>query len=169
MKWSQLRLRTRENLCDELKKRVDFHVARYRKSHDGDYRRGWISVDGEQLASWSCFEQLFAGSDVQIDEVKKRFPDGWSPKEYDRFISERGIYSGSEFMSLLFEYLSFAPHKMLNAEIPLLRALAILDRRVGKRSIASFEINKEEDPIVTALYHLRLTGSLNKTIQAVNR
>ena len=156
MKWSKLRIRSKENLCDSLKERLDFHVARYRKSHDGDYRRGWISNDGEQLASWSCFEQLLSGNLISTDGLNRPNPNSWSGEEYNQLMAEIGVYSGTEFMNLLFEYLSLSPHDALKSKIPLLRALAIAERRIGKRTLSTFEICNEEDPLVLALYHLRL-------------
>ena len=88
MMWSQLRVKVRANLCEELRGRMDFHVAVYRKSHDSDYGRAWISIDGRQVGSWSCFEQLFHGA--TLEELRKRFPDGWFIPEYIRKRSTTG-------------------------------------------------------------------------------
>lgn len=103
MMWSQLRVKVRANLCEQLRSRLDFHVAVYRKSHDADYGRAWISLDGQQIGSWSCFEQLFHGATVE--QLRQRFPGGWFIAEYNRLASERGVYSQKEFKRLLAEYL----------------------------------------------------------------
>lgn len=50
LKWTALRLRTLANLAPALRKRVDFHIARYRETDDGAYGRAWITVDGRRLA-----------------------------------------------------------------------------------------------------------------------
>ncbi len=48
-KWPALRLKAKANLHGTLRRRVDFHIARYRETDDGAYGRAWISVDGERL------------------------------------------------------------------------------------------------------------------------
>jgi hypothetical protein len=58
MMWSKLRVQVRANLVEELRARIDFDVAVYRKSHDSDYGRAWISLDGHPIGNWSCFEQF---------------------------------------------------------------------------------------------------------------
>lgn len=136
---------------------MDFHVAVYRKSHDADYGRAWISIDGQQIGSWSCFEQLFHGA--AVEQLRQRFPGGWFIAEYNRLASERGVYSQKEFKRLLAEYLDLDPHVALTSAIPLTRALAVIDKRVGRRSLARFAIAEEPDVIVQLLYHLRTQKS----------
>ena len=50
-------------MCPELRDRVGIHLTRYRQSHDEDYGRGWITLDGEQLLDASDFRHLFAEND----------------------------------------------------------------------------------------------------------
>src|SRR5215831_14344953 len=48
MNWSQLRKQIRTLICDELRDRVNFHKAVYRKSWESAYDRAWITIDGEE-------------------------------------------------------------------------------------------------------------------------
>ena len=157
MIWSKLRVKVRANLCKELRDRLDFHVTAYRKSHDSDYGRAWISVDGHQIASWSCFEQLL--HPLPLEKLRARFPGGWRVFEYDRFASERGIYSEREFKLLLGEYLNLDPHAALSSAVPLIRMLAVIDKRIGARTLSRFAIHEEPDMIVQLLYRLRTQES----------
>lgn len=162
MMWSQLRVKARANLCDRLRDRMDFHVAVYRDSHDSDYGRAWISIDGEQVASWSCFEQLL--HPVALEELKARFPQGWTPLEYDRFVAERGICSKKQFTRLMAEYLSMDPQEALGSAVPLTRLLAMSDRRIGTRTLTRFDISKEQDPMVQLVYRLRTSGPVDRGV-----
>jgi len=156
MIWSKLRVMVRANLCEELKNRLDFHVAVYRKSHDSEYGRAWITLDGEQVGSWSCFEQLF--HKVAVEQLRARFPNGWTGLEYDRFVAEQGVYSQKEFKSLLVEYLGMDPHAALVSTVPLTRMLAVSDKRIGRRTLARFALENEPDLIVQLLYHVRVNN-----------
>ncbi len=100
---------------------------------------------------------------VSKEEFKRHFPPGylWSVDSFDRLLSKHGIYSGSEFMSLLFDYLNLSPHEAIKSEIPLWRALAIVDRRIGKRTLKSYSIDDENDPVVHLFHLLRTKGISN--------
>lgn len=152
MMWSKLRHMGRSNLCEQLRDRLDFHVAVYRKFHD--YGRAWIAIDGKQTASWSCVDQTYGGH-VTVEELQERFPTGWSGRQYDRFAAERGLYSKQEFMRLLSDYLNMDPHVALSSPVPLTRALAVADKRVGRRTLERLDIERDTDPIVRLLYQLR--------------
>jgi hypothetical protein len=157
MMWSKLREKIRAMLCRELRGRIDFHVTAYRQSHDSAYGRAWISLDGQQVGSWSCFEQLLRS--FPAEDLRARFPDGWFVQQYDQFASERGVYTQPEFKRILSEYLDADPQDALGAAIPLTRALAVIDRRIGRRTLARFSVDDEPDALVRLLWYLRTQKS----------
>lgn len=120
MKWPGIRERIRANLCDELRKRADFHITKFKETLDGAYDRAWITVDGERVSSGT--------------------PG----------------YSASEFIPLLSDYLSLPPSEALRDELPLWRALAVADRRLGKTTLESFVSEKEPDEVVRLFFALRM-------------
>ena len=61
---------------------------------------------------------------------------------------------GSEFARELFDYLNMKPADALASEKPVLQALAVLDSRVGKRTLTNF---KSEHAVVERLLGLRKT------------
>jgi hypothetical protein len=63
MNWSQLKKQLYSLMCPEVRHRVGIHFTRYRQSHDQDYGRGWITLDGEQLLDASDFHHFFAECD----------------------------------------------------------------------------------------------------------
>lgn len=127
MNWSQVRIRIRERMDASLRDRIDLHVAQYRTF--GELGRAWITVDGEQVASWSCMEKL-----------------GHPPK------SE---HSKSDFIHILTTHLNENPHEALKSPVGLIRALALADERIGKRTLKSYPIESDEDELVRLVYRLR--------------
>ena len=157
MKWSKLRVKTRSNVCEALRDRIDFHVATYRESHDSGLRRGWITVDRRQIASWSCHELDRNGNLLNEPVPVYTLAD----PEITLALSRDGKYSGSGFMNYLTDYLNIDPQSALRSEIPLIRTLAVVDRRIGKRSLKKYPIKDEPDRIVKALFELRSEAEAN--------
>lgn len=149
MNWSDLRARIRENLSPDIRDRIDFHVTVYRKSHDSAYGRAWITIDRKQVASWSDFEHLIKTNFNWIDE--HRFPLTNTP-----FHLEEAKYSKKDFLNILTEFLNLNPRNLLSSSVPLARALAVADRRIGKRTLKEFPIREEQDPLVLLLFALRM-------------
>jgi hypothetical protein len=152
MNWSKLRKRIRENISPDLRDRIDLHVAVYRESHDADYGRAWITIDGKQVASWSCMEQLLSPQ-LELGAIKTKLQNG---QDYSEIASELGIYSQKEFVAILSEYLNTDPHSALASKVPLARALAIVDRRIGKRTLQGLAIDQENDPLALVFFALRM-------------
>jgi hypothetical protein len=162
MNWSKLRAKVRANLCEELRDRLDFHMAVYRTSPDSDRGRGWISLDGQQIGSWSYFEELL--SPLTIEEMNARFPEGWAGRDSVTLLNERGVYSDKAFKGFLEAYLELDPHDALSSPIPLTRALAVSDKRIGRRTLARFAIHEEPDGIVRLLFRLRTQQSQTRKV-----
>jgi hypothetical protein len=137
MNWSQIRKRLRDCLADELHERIDFHVAQYRTF--GEIGRAWITVDGKQIASWSCMES---------------FQDPMSR------------LSKSDVIHIMTSYLNASPLELLDSPIELERALALADKRTGKRSLKAFSITTETSDLVKTIYRMRTEESPSITKKA---
>jgi hypothetical protein len=64
-------------------------------------------------------------------------------------------YDDSQALADLKAYLRLSIGDALKADSPLVRGLAVIDRRVGKRRLRSLAIGPEEHPLVCELYRLR--------------
>jgi hypothetical protein len=169
MNWSQLKKQLYGLMRSEFRDRVGIHFTRYRQSHDEDYGRGWINLDGEQLLDASDFRHLFAENDEDtIAEAQAAFPDrvAWTDHtgtvtsgSIPHLLGTRGVYSRRGFFGLLYDYIHAPVEKSLVSSYPLIRALALLDRRVGRRSLGRLEIAETEHPLVQRFYALRLSAS----------
>lgn len=154
MKWSDLRKRIRAGISPEIRGRIDFHVARYRVPRSSADGRAWITVDREQIASWSCNEHLIRTLDWHYLFQPPRRP---LTSAEDHL--QLGHYSKKDFLNILKEFLNSNPQKLLNSKVPLARALAIVDRRIGKRTLEKFPIREETDPIVMLFFALRMEAT----------
>jgi hypothetical protein len=74
-----------------------------------------------------------------------------------------GIFQDYEFRKSLMEYINLSIEEALKSENILIRALAFIDRRVGKRKLYEIEISKNEHFLVKFMYSLRceVEGILN--------
>ena len=126
--WSGMRKYLEDDmLCDSLKGRIRYNCTKH-KGMDGTGLFE-IYVDGELIKMFNMFHmagQLFKGEEFEWD----RF---WS--EFDKPINERIEFTDSEFAIALNEYRNSDILSSIASENPIIRMFAILDRRLGKRTL----------------------------------
>ena len=153
--WSSVKKVLEEDrLAPSLRGRVSYFVTRYREAHD-DQGRLAIRVDGEELFRAHPF-------DVLILPEEKKLRAGLSFEEYWNrqwnYELEHGIGEHSDFYRAFAEYDTQDIEKSLVSDNPLVRVLAVLDRRVGKRRLIKLAEHgfAGEPEWVQAFYSLRL-------------
>jgi hypothetical protein len=128
MKWSKLQERFEQFLAPTLRGRLKIHVTSYRETMGFDVGRGWITLDGEEVLA------------VQ------------TPSFYDNRIRFE-----TETLSLgraVGAYVGMSLGAARSSPDPVVRGLAFLDRRLGKRSLGS--VNKDRlHAFEKALYEIR--------------
>jgi predicted enzyme related to lactoylglutathione lyase len=115
MVWSKLKERFESQVATPLRGRLRVHVTRYTKSAM-DVGRGWITLDGREIVS------------VQI------------PSFYSfnfQFRTET-----LDFGKAIYEYLSLPIEEALASSDELIAGFALLDRRVGKRTLAKIKADQ---------------------------
>jgi hypothetical protein len=111
MRWSRIQKRFEELIAPALRGRVKVHVTAYRETKRFDLGRGWITVDGEEVVS------------IQI------------PSYYTEHMN---FTPGSlDLGRALGAYIGMSVSVARSSPDPILRGLAFLDGRFGKRSLAS--------------------------------
>ena len=135
MQWSQLRKQLSDRLAPSLAKRLDFHVARYRKAHD-EPGRAWVTLDGEEIISLSDqqFENEYYPLANEIRRVNQTVRNSLEYRAaYDSarsiITATKGNFARWDFTTAAREFLSLSIEAALTDENPLVRALAVLDRR----------------------------------------
>lgn len=122
--------------ADEVRGRVELRTTRYSKAHD-EFGRSWITVDGREIVNMCNY--LLSG-DIVADRDPARF--------------KKGVFTGYDLSDAMRTFLAISIDDALHSENPLIRALAVLDRRVGRRRLARIDAAKEL-PFVRQLFALR--------------
>jgi hypothetical protein len=178
MQWSQLKSRAESFLAPSLAGRVKYYATQYRHSHDGE-GRCWITVDGVQLVdmstlrAWADQHRRAARARGLPEDIAWRAwghipgaPDywhEWEKAEMDR--KAAGIYTEWDFRMALAEYLQLSIDEALTSDEALHRALAILDRRLGKRQFKRLAAGALSHPLVRAMYDLRAQAESWPTVE----
>ena len=119
--WSDLRKRQLELLAPALQGRVDYHLARYHEVHNS-YGHAAILVDGRAAVTFSWVE-MYEQEMYNYDEA-----------HLSRWEND-ATFSDYEFIDALTAYRHLAIADALQNEDFIIRVLAILDRRTGKRTL----------------------------------
>jgi len=147
-------------MVPELRKRIDFHLTRFRQAHD-QVGRAWVTIDGEEVLDCSFGRWFQAYTETKAALLKtgeKKDGMAWR-KISTQAISDvkaKQVFSEKDFVSSLTRYLEYPVKESLASDDPLIRAFALVDRRVGKRSLEKVKINESEHPLVQIFYRLRL-------------
>jgi hypothetical protein len=153
MRWSQLKHQVEARFAPALQGRVQVWAAVYRKPATTD-GRGWITLDGEQIHSMAdtpsdAARQALADA---IDVAEAAEP-GSPESDWTR---QGGLFfTYGDFLDALECCLSSGIDDLLDSQWPLNRALAMLDRRLGKRRFLRLARMEREHPLVQRLYRIR--------------
>ncbi len=137
MHWSKLKQQVEAMFADGVRGRVGLWTTRYHKAHD-QFGRSWITIDGREVVNMSNY--LACGT---------RTADG-HPGCF-----AAGIFAGYDLAIAMRVYLTLSIDQALASENPLIRGLAVLDRRAGKRRLARLHLASEA-PLVAELLSFRL-------------
>lgn len=154
MQWSKLRAHLLGFVDPVLRKRVDFHLIKYRKLSELA-NEFLVTVDGEKVFSATTTRYAHAQYGVTRRTGMLAYGDGPEPKKVDDLISKREIHNPSDITSSIRTYFDLDPRVALASSDPILKALAIIDRRIGRRTLAKMELADDEHSLVKSLYILR--------------
>ena len=135
-RWAETRKTLEQDLlCSSLKGRVRYFATRYQKAHD-EIGRVAILVDEKEVINmpFSIEGKRYA----ETYERKKYEYDKGIEDIYDevyRDFANKGLYYPGDFGFALDEFFSIDIQAALKSENWLVRMLAIMDRRVGKRTL----------------------------------
>ena len=138
--WSGLKNQLTECLCDSLKGRVTYFLTRYHTVHNS-YGRASIRLDGDDLVTFTWFDETRQERDTyeRWQAIGVWDSEAW---ELHNKWEKEGIISDRDFLQAATDFLEMPIEDALNSDNCLFRIFAIMDRRVGKRTIQKIQ-NKE--------------------------
>lgn len=168
--WSGVRRRLEQDLlCERLRGRVQYFLTHYHGAPDA-YGRFSLRVDGKEIVFAHPYNDLAVSrlSDRMKDEFGEKRDwltlDKEDSERYETIFREadrRAIHNNQmeiyHMTRAIREYLNQPIRQSIHSENPAVRMFAVLDRRVGKRTLRTLR-NKMDDqpPWLRPIYQLRL-------------
>jgi hypothetical protein len=148
MRWSELKSRVEAEFADELRERVCVHVTRHHaRSRSG---RGWITVDGKEVANFCDWSVYYPNPDHR-------------PSAKDA-LAAYGELRAWDFKQACWSLIHYGVEAALASGDPLREALAVMHRKVGKRRLVDIAKHEQLHPLVRFFVDLRM-GRLDATDQ----
>ena len=161
--WSGMRkYLEQEMLAESLKGRIRYGCTAY-VGMDGCHIFE-VCIDNEQIKrfSWETVNSYFIDSGYTSNKNPSGVGEYWAEfwSLLDKFpISNRTEYTDEEFCDALEKYRSQDIQESMYSNNPIIRMFAVLDRRVGKRTLIKEKEAINEQPIwLKRFYQLRLTA-----------
>ncbi len=154
--WSGLKKQLNECLCDPLKNRVSYFLTRYHEVHNS-YGRASIKLDGKELVVFSWIDMYKQERDTHERWKETGVYDSDALELKNKWEKE-GTLSEWDFLQAATDFLQMPIADALTCDNCLIRIFAILDRRVGCRTIKQIqdsEIYKTYPEWVQQFYTLR--------------
>lgn len=154
MRWSAARSRFEALLAPAVAGHVRLYATRYRGAHDFE-GRGWITWDGEQIASFETLPYLVRidGLAYELKNIGQTVDEAW-----DRALAtanREGRFALWQFIDAVETYPSLAVDDAVSSQDAIIRSLAMLDRRLGKRRLSGLVLPRDEQQFVRRLHALR--------------
>lgn len=157
--WSGLNKQLTDCLCEQLENRITYFLTRYHEVHNS-YGRAAVRFDGKELVNFSWTEMY--QQDQDINEVWKETGDWeYNNPELKKKWDTEATYSDLDFLSAATEFLQLSIFDALESDNYLIRIFAIMDKRVGKRTIEKIKERgeyKEYPQWVRQFYELRVNS-----------
>lgn len=148
MQWTKRKKKVETFFSDSVFGRVELRSTHYRGNPD-EIGRGYITFDKHEI--WSmCTLSFYSIEYERTSEIIDR--DSISPYEaqkiaYDELASE-GKFNQYKFYDSLDEYCNNSIDVSLASDNLLIRSLAMLDARLGKRRLKSLNILEESHKVI---------------------
>jgi hypothetical protein len=158
--WSGIRKRLEpEFLCDSLKGRIHYFITHYHGAPD-NYGRIALRVDGKEVLQGNPYTYYrdYHMLESELKKVLEVSSREWNGKDWDsrvdneavenvvkRIANNRGDFEIYDITDAIAKYLESPIEKSLISENPIIRMLAAMDRRIGKRTVNKLksEIDKQ--------------------------
>lgn len=154
--WSGIRQKLeQEYLAESLKGRIQYFATTYSDSPDHEGRAA-IRLDGQEILSGNYYNQWLKAAQLPRDE-KYALRMSQEHPFMDETALEWGLFDQRSFYQAFAEFDNQSIEESLASENFLVRIMALLDRRVGKRRLRAMQkAMQTEAPILQYFFKLRL-------------
>ncbi len=156
--WSKIRDRLEhEYLAESLRGRLTYFATTYHAAHDGDEGRVALRLDGTEILKSNYFDRFDAMWQAyhQRQDAGMHPDQAWVQAAYDAL--EQGEFYQMDFYRAFSEYDSQSIAESLQSQNAVVRMFALLDRRIGKRTLEALRIPMRSQPEwLQMIYYLRL-------------
>lgn len=156
--WSTLQKQLQDLLCAPLRGRITYFLTCYNAVHNA-YGRAAIRLDGKELVNFS-WDKAYRQEADAIDKYMKTGTYSLEDPDLRNEWNQNATLSEYDFLKAATAYLQLPIEEALDHKNPLIRVLAILDRRVGQRTLDRIAQSNTLDtlpPWVRQFYELRLS------------
>jgi len=187
MRWSKLKKQLEDFICPSLKGRVEFWVTNYRKAHDQMGRAYIKVDGREVINMCTLKKEVeiyraereikerdnivFDEYDFEQDEMSELLRKiGYSEEMIseiarnraindmaEKKVEEKGIFAQYDFFEAAKVFLNSPIEESLKSDNPIIKSLALIDKRVGKRTLNMLKetMKDEQSELVKYFYRLR--------------
>ena len=154
--WKALKRQLEELLCADLKGHITYFLTRYHNVHDS-YGRAAILFDNRELVCFSWIEMYKQESDMsQLYEQTGEY----GGKDLEQKWDENCTYYDMDFLDAALKFTDMPIQEALQSENSVIRILALMDRRVGKRTLQKLQAAPPVLPDwAEKFYELRIEAS----------
>lgn len=143
MSWSKLKSGMERFFADGVKGRIGLHMTSYRRpGRWDDEGRSWITIDGEELIN------------MPLDVEWARCAIDLHEPERGREFEQASRLGQDRLKRAMVAYQELSIDAILASDDSVVRALGMLDRRVGKRRLGKLLV-ADQPPLVRYLYLFR--------------
>lgn len=175
MKWSKTKSIIESFLCDKLKGRIKIYATVYRKFHDRP-SRVWITFDHKEILSASAVSYAVKHAKL-YQEIKEKenlkvipYSEDWnvmfnSPERHElikasevaeEILLNEGVVDSYHLYASFMEYCSLSIDEALHSDNVIIKAYAMLDRRLGKRRLQNPDFTAgDTHPLIMRFYRIR--------------
>lgn len=152
MQWSRLKRNVESLFAERVKGRVGLHSTRYRTmpDHDG---RAWITLDGEEIINMVHIWKWLYEIDNRL-AVNKDGQNLHNKVDAEKELANESFFAQHHLGEAMYEYQSMSINDIIVSENAIIRAIGMLDKRLGTRRLKQIDVSSEH-PLVMATYHFR--------------
>ena len=150
-------------MAPSLRRRIDFHMTQYRVHHNQhgdvctcrDAYDLWVTIDKHEVFRASYCRYATESWVFEGKTGLSPHSQGLDGELVRDFFNRREIHDPWNVKQSLISYLDLNPYRALRSRDPIHKAFAIIDRRVGYRSLTALRIAPAEHSLVRLFYWLR--------------